>query len=294
MTPDIHLMRMISYRRAAIALMATIIAAPMLPAQVSGPKMIPTVLARAMLGDFGEMMGGIVFVVGKSPDRWPKSLIAPAQARIVGGGKFGPILTTVYEYPSQGDAAGSFESLLLKTGFKKAEARGFSRQQGFASSTGSAAPHSFCGDAGAVGFQQVDSTKTVRTIAVVFVADKESSSTCSTRPQNDPAALKLPSLRPPAGVNVTPGGTGSSSTNLETSARVDTTLSVDEVLAHYVKQLVAGGWKAARSPVVGEGVALQEVSARDDRGEEWSGALVVMTSHSQRNVTLRMLRDEER
>ena len=294
MTTNIPFMRMINRPRVAIALISTIIVAAPAPAQVSGPKMIPTALAKAMFGEWGEMMGGIEFVVGKSPDHWPKSIVAPAQARIVGGGKLGPILTTIYEYPSQGDVSGSFDAQLQKAGFKKSEAKGFSPPGGFTSSTGPTHAQSYCGDKSAVGFQQVDSTKTSRTLVVSFVADKERSSTCSTQANGaNPAALSLPTLRPPAGVNVRPGGTGSGTDNIETRARIDTTLSASEILAHYVKELTAAGWKPARAPVLGDGVALHQVSARDEKGEEWRGALTVLTSRSEREVILRMIRDAQ-
>jgi hypothetical protein len=279
--------------RAAFALTATILIGQPMSAQGAAPTMIPSALVNSVLDGFSEMTGVVRFVVGGTPEGWPKSLVAPSDGRIVGGAKFGPMLTTLYEFPRKRDAIGAIEVQLLKAGFSRADSAKLSSRSGFASSATGKDGRAFCGADGAVVVSQVDSTRTTRSITVVVVRDKEMSTACSSKsvPGFVRTPLKLPTLRPPAGVSATPEGYGAGGDNFEARVRVDTTLSADEVLAHYVKELATSGWKAVPAPVIGDGVALQQMSARDEKGEEWHGTLLVTKSRSQREVLLRMMRD---
>jgi hypothetical protein len=242
------------------------------------------------------MFGDVHFTVGEPPDGWP-SVLKPASAlRVVGGTMMGPMRSAVYELPFKGDAVASIEAQLLKTGFTRAKPWYGQPSRGFTSSAPEPGEmHAFCGTIGAVGFGQVDSTKTTRTIAMSFMTDKQMSPGCSDRMDgvdilhNMP--LKLPPLRAPRGVSVTPGGMSSSGESFETNVRTDTTMSAQELLAHYAKELSLAGWQVVRSPILGEGVGIQQVSAKDDKGNEWRGMISVVSSSSRRVVTLRMLSD---
>jgi hypothetical protein len=143
----------------------------------------------------------------------------------------------------------------------------------------------------------MDSTKTTRTIAVTLTPDKQSSMACSTRKMPDMAMgrlpLKLPTMRAPVGASAQPTGWSGGGDGFETHVRTDTTLTAAEIATHYAKELAAGGWQIARAPAIGDGVAVYQVSTRDEKGEAWRGALIVMTASSQREVTLRMVRDRE-
>jgi hypothetical protein len=260
-------MRVLNSQRVAAALI--VVACP-LSAQVDAPKMIPAVLAEAIIGEFGAMMGGIHFVVGETPDGWPKAIVPSAPARIVGGGKFGPMLTAVYEYPLGTDAIGSFESQLLKAGFTKAASTGFPVQEGFKSNKPLGPAHAFCGAAGAVSLLQVDSTRTTRTVAVTLVPDKETSGACMTKRMPERMGklpLNLPTMRAPAGASAQPTGYNSSGDGFSTQVRTDTTLSASEIASHYAKELAAGGWQIASAPAIGDGIAVYQVSTRDEKGE---------------------------
>jgi hypothetical protein len=287
-------MRISNSQRVAAALI--VFACP-LSAQDSKPTMIPTVLAEALVGEFGAMMGGIHFVVGETPQGWPKVVTTPALARVVGGGKFGPMLVAAYEFPLTADAMGSFESQLLKAGFTKAKSTGFPVQDGFKSSASIGPARAYCGGPGAVVVTQMDSTKTTRTIGVTFAPDKETSGACMTSRMPERMGklpLNLPTMRPPPGISAQPTGYSSSGDGFSTQVRTDTTLSASEIATHYAKELAAGGWQIARAPAIGDGIAVYQVSTRDEKGETWRGALIVMTASSQREVTLRMIRDRER
>ena len=105
--------------------------------------------------------------------------------------------------------------------------------------------------------------------------------------------LNLPIMRAPPGVSARPTGSSSGGDDFSTQVRTDTTLSASEIASHYAKELAAGGWQVARAPAIGDGIAVYQVSTRDEKGEAWYGALIVMTASSQREVTLRMIRDRE-
>jgi hypothetical protein len=90
------------------------------------------------------------------------------------------------------------------------------------------------------------------------------------------------------GVRANRSGSGWGRDYIEQSARVDTTLSASAILDHYARQLGAAGWTVGAHPLVDGGTAMQRVTSRDKKGEEWQGALVVITSGPQREVTLRM------
>jgi hypothetical protein len=217
-------------------------------------------------------------------------------ARVVGGGKFGPMLIAVYEYPIATDAMGSFGSQLQKAGFTKAASTGFPVQEGFKSSASIGPAHAYCGGTGAVVVTQMDSTNTTRTIAATFASDKETSGACMARRTPERMGklpLNLPTMRPPVGASAQPTGWSGGGDGFSTQVRTDTTLSASEIATHYAKELAAGGWQIARAPAIGDGIAVYQVSTRDEKGEAWRGALIVMTASSQREVTLRMVRDRE-
>ena len=279
---------------ATLALLASINGAATLHAQAAEPQSIPTSLAKSVIGEFGSMMGGLHFVVGRTPTGWPSELTLPAPAKLVGGGTLGPVRTTVYEFPSASDWVSVIDAQLRRLGFAHAESPLSGMRQGFVADGQSGPAHAYCGTLGAVVVMQLDSTTTTRTISVVFNPDREGSGMCSSRPMAArpfQMPLTLPDLHPPRGVMARMAGTNASSGSMETSIRLDTTLTADSIATHYAAQLTAAGWQVARSSLAGDGVALRQVSMHDDKGDEWHGVILVLTSMSQREVTLRMVKD---
>lgn len=70
-----------------------------------------------------------------------------------------------------------------------------------------------------------------------------------------------------------------------------TTMPADSILAHYSKQLVAGGWKLEGRPTVGDGIGVQRFSFREGQ-DPWTGTLIVIEAGDRRDVILRVGKTE--
>jgi hypothetical protein len=90
-------------------------------------------------------------------------------------------------------------------------------------------------------------------------------------------------------------GTGASSSgnSINLRARSDTALSPATLLRHYTAELVKGGWTPLGSPAATPGSAVQSFSARDSAGDEWRGALIVVSGVAGREVSISMSKPEE-
>jgi len=256
--------------------------------------MIPTVLARAISLPAIAMMGESPhYTVGRAPVGFPVALLPAKPAQIVGGSTIGFFITTVFQYPRSIDAVATYEAFLKQAGYGAPRSLGLDeRRHGFVSDNEPMSAHTFCGDSGTVGVAQIDSTQTSRSIVVLSIRDPGVHNSCNpaeligfTQP------LDIPLLRPPPGVQATAGGSGYGSDNVQTSVRLDTTLTAIATLTHYARQLAAAGWTVADRPATGDGIAMRALKVKTAKGEQWSGALIVLTGSSQREVLLHMVRD---
>ena len=100
----------------------------------------------------------------------------------------------------------------------------------------------------------------------------------------------FPALEAPAGSRTvgTSGGGGSPDTR-ETSTTLQTSLTPQQLLAHYAAQLAKSGWSVGTA-LTGDSLSAQRVSAKDTKGREWTGALTVVSMHSESHVTVQMAR----
>ena len=104
----------------------------------------------------------------------------------------------------------------------------------------------------------------------------------------------FPALEAPAGSRTvgTSGGGGSPDTR-ETSTTLQTSLTPQQLLAHYAAQLQKSGWSVGAA-LAGDSLSAQRVSAKDTKGREWTGALTVVSMRSESHVTVQMARREVR
>ena len=269
----------------------------------AAPSTIPTVLATSILSDYSNPFGGALqFSVGKPIAGWPAGLVPPAPATLVGGSALGSIHVLVVSYPRGANALAAVGAHLLESGFSAPSpaAGGDTSEHGFVRESTSPAVtvgRIFCGKTGGVmGIQPVDSTATTVTISMVYVDGAGLSSACNGNPSGiggSKPPLAVPVLFPPAGVAAQPGGSGFSDVSIQSSARIDTTFSSDALLAHYSRQLTSAGWQVNKVPANGDGVSGVQLTARDERGQEWRGALVIFTAAGQRQLLLTMMRDRK-
>jgi hypothetical protein len=105
----------------AVVVFVPLTAAPVRTAVAqSGGGMIPTALAVAAAEPFSGLLGGhMQFVVDSAPDGWPKSIVLPAPARIVGGVGYADADIVLFDVPSAPERAmSSFASLLAAAGWR--------------------------------------------------------------------------------------------------------------------------------------------------------------------------------
>jgi hypothetical protein len=252
------------------------------------PPTVPTVLATALLGGFAGATGvSPHFVVDREPAGWPRALRPAAPWKTVGGLAVGPIVIAVFGGPRTAGADGGLPAVLTHAGFRPVAG---SLTAGFGAG---APPQMYCDDSTLVTLATVDSTASTRFIALTRMA-RGLTLGCSEAQAGGPKApLAIPPLRAPSGVTTRRAGGGYGSDYTETSAQLDTTISVAAILEHYTGQLRAAGWTAVGRPVVDGDAGLQRLSVRDRAKAEWLGVLLVVPAGGRRQLVLRMARAGE-
>lgn len=274
---------------AGVTLVIALGAGP-LNAQQTEPATIPTALANALIAPYGRLFGARPhFVVARAPGGWPATLRPPAPAELIGGMTFGPMLAVVYRFPRQVNAEDAVQRVLAGAGFARAAAAGEPRG-GF---TSGHAPEStaWCGASGVANVQEVDSTATTRSVLVTLISGQAVMTLCdrSVSPSDRmKPPLEIPTLSAPPGVTASADGMGWSGETMRTSVHIDTTVSPDVLLEHYVRQLTDAGWQVGKRLSDG-GTALQPLSVRDANGRAWVGALTLVTAADRRTLMLDMM-----
>lgn len=268
-------------RLAALSLM---LAAPCARAQRE-PATIPTSLATAIFSGLGAQTGMTArFTVGRPPAGWPRALLPGAPWKVVGGVEFGPLQATLMEGPRSRDLVAEYTALVTRAGYHEAffgeESRG-----GFVAGP---LPRSYCSGSGIVTLVPRDSTTTTRALLVQYMSGEPVQGCADARIDGQHAPLVVPPLHAPEGVQPMGRSSGWSFNSVEQTVQLTGSLTANEILAHYTRQLVAGGWTAAGQPIVSGGVGLQPLSARDKDGTQWEGMMIIITTDDQRNLTLRM------
>lgn len=265
-----------------VAALTLLFAAPSARAQ-RDPATIPTSLAAAVLGST-EMGMTPHFTVGRPPAGWPNALMPGAPWKVVGGVELGPLRMTLFEGPRSRDLAVEYTALVTRAGFHEA-AFGDEVRGGFVSGP---PPRSYCSDTSLVAIIPRDSTATTRSLLVHYVSGDAGHACADARGDGRHAPIEIPPLHAPAGARTSNGSSGWSMNSVEQAVTLDGAIPAAEVLDHYTRQLVAGGWTAAAPPLVVAGSGVQALSLRDKNGAEWFGMLAVITTGEQRSVTLKM------
>ena len=261
-------------------------------AQRDDPPLIPLALAQSIPIMFGEPPH---FSVGHPPASWPSRLVPGAPATIVGGMTLGPITTMVLEYPHSGEGRTHAIALATRAGFVKKP--GPDMSTGFAA-PGNDASDLFCSDSGAALIMLPDTVKTSHKVALIYLSAESHGTSCGPAQGMSGGitsdAIQFPSLHAPPGARVIPSGTSSSSEGTQMTAFVDTTFDASTLLTHYGRQLAMAGWKVGAKPVIGDGIAMLQLSARDTAGVQWWGFISVITAPTSREVVIRMVRPTPR
>jgi hypothetical protein len=264
------------------------------------PPTIPTSVAEAMTVEW-SMFGRPMFYDARTPPDWPSGLI-PAAARIVGGGSVGVggvfrMQAAVFAFGSGSRPANDIRAMLTAAGFTKGPSPATEQQGGFLSSpdASGAAAERYCKGMSVVTFAPVDSLRDPLVVAINLMDGQAASSACDPRAARamarDNYAAKVPALTAPTGGRLI--GTGSSWNGDEGQVRsmLLVPIPTDSVLAHFRRQLVAGGWIAEGRAASVDGTAIQRFSFRQG-DQKWTASLTILTTNDRHAITVNMARTE--
>ena len=272
------------------------------PCRASGqgqPDAIPSDLASALVGsDYGPLSSGVpLFVVGRAPDRFPRSLIPRPPTVVVGGMWNGTGGSLVVAYPGRRtNVTPDLERELADSGWRRPE-QPTGTPSGFVSSSGfvgsSRSMHLCRGDEAAqIAWSWISGDRTL--VRINYWGEGGMGFCAVRRTMSFAPALRIPTLRPPDAAQSNGGGQSSSTDHVDAQARVVTEHLAEDLLSHYGQQLERAGWRGGLG-AQGVGVAVRPFAATDSTGTEWRGALtVIVTSPRDRHVSVRMVRPSGR
>lgn len=263
-----------------VAVLASLSGATPLRAQASPDSLIPRRLLTALFGAIGWAdPSSFDLRVGQAAGGLPASAIPPG-AEVMGSLVFEELAVTVVVVPmSAVDAIALVRSRLASDGWTPApppkprepEGRGFVNRDDEQADIANL----FCrGDA------------TVRVVASAQLPQRsqlallhqmhQQYSACTGDPKRQTpwADLPVPALYPPPGARTQGTSSGGGGDSWESSARIVSAMTADDLLAHYGAQLETAGWVArsrAASPVMGS----QLWATKDGLGQTVFGLLTV-------------------
>lgn len=262
-------------------------------AQASAEETVPLefveVLSRS---PFGPALPEVM--VGRIPDQTARVLPLPDDGRIIGSLVYpGHSMSAVAVPGSQGTVRDDWTERLLETGWTRYEhpSRG-----GFESSP--AEGLQFCmGDSVTLNLGVMKNPRGGSYVTVMHPTGSRYS-VCQQRERSgfmrEQESL-IPSLAPPAGAIALGSGFGGGGDERHARARIDTDLTVDELVDHYGSQLREAGWDS-RSRTGAPGVAVETFRVTDPEGAAWHGVLIASTpdGESDREALLTLTRVERR
>jgi hypothetical protein len=274
---------------------------PVLGAQAyTPPPTIATSVAEAMTLEW-SMLGRPMFYDARTPPDWPSGLI-PAAARIIGGGSVGVagafrIQAAVFAFALGSRPANDIRAMLTAAGFTRSPSPAAEQQGGFLSSpdASGATAERYCKGMSIVTFAPVDSVRDPLVVSIHMMDGQAASSACNPRaaramgPGNYP--VKLPTLTAPSGGRLLGAGSSWSDGSGDVRSMLLLPISTDSALAHFRRQLVAGGWIAEGRGASADGAAIQRFSFRQG-DEKWTAALTIVTTNDRHAITINMARAE--
>ncbi|HXT16517.1 MAG TPA: hypothetical protein VN706_12845 [Gemmatimonadaceae bacterium] len=257
---------------------------------------IPIVVAQAMNLE-PSFIGKPQYFDGRPPTDWPADLV-PAGARVLGGGIIGDpsmfrLRAAVFAFSEQGDPMEIVRALVTRAGYSRFQQMPPKTGGFVATDPPPGIPEQYCKASTMVTFGAVDSLHAPRVIAIDVVDGEGARQSCTQQPDMSMMRhlpVTVPPLTPPPGATTTGGGGSSwSGSGGTVTSSVVTTIPADSVLAHYARQLVAGGWKAEGKAAAANGIAVQKFSFRD-ADADWSAALIVLAAGDRRELKIEYAR----
>ena len=254
------------------------------PMAQPAPARIPTVVAQAMAFE-PSFLGRPQFFDGQVPPDWPAALVPPG-TKVVGGGVVGNaamyrMRAVVFEFDPGFSLSQVFEPVLARAGFaQRAPEAVHPRDGGFVESAPPpSANRPYCNGSSAATFGALDPVRAPDVVALYLIDGEAGRQMCTPQQSSGQTShsfpVTVPALVPPPGAMPSGGGSSWGGSGGEMSSSLGTTMPVDSILAHYAKQLVAGGfqtrgraddWRRRRGTTLFGSRGTGYVGGRDDRG----------------------------
>ena len=239
--------------------------------ELRGPETVPKELVSVLVTPYG-WRGEREIVVGRTPDDLPFEVPLPRGARIVGtlaGESSGTIVVTVDQSPLE--TMRSYRQIATEAGWEALRDRGGGFQSADAVRSGP-----FCkGEDTSISPHAIESERGQRTYVQIHYAKSDRHSPCDRRRREELVSSRgpLPPLYTPRGTSIFSGSGGGGPNYSEASARLETRLSLMELVKHYGSQLRDQGW-TARSDPTGSSVVAQRWQLTDRDDARWIGLLI--------------------
>ena len=273
-------------------------------AQTQDTTMVPRELALALISFAGASGRGQTITVGRSPADFPRELLPPG-VRILGGlfspgGRDMPRSITVVAVSADSLplATSTLESTLERAGWKTPAMPGAQTRGGFSSmsvlvASGGQRGSMLCRDSAMVYMTVAPRDGGGSLYHVDFTPSVHRNSPCNPdfarrmMGRQTEEMFNFPMLRPPAGAYSRGGGSCGSEDSQEQTARLETTLSATDLVAHYAAQLQTQGWTLG--PRSGDStMVMQLAKGHDDKGRNLTGILGAVVAAGSRDRTVFM------
>lgn len=254
---------------------------------IPNDELIPRTLAARLLeqprfsGFRGQSEESTEILVGRLPDL-SVELPIPDGATVLGSavreGGFGPSASIILDTPRTPDEARAFYRDRLPGDGWTLTPWPAPQQGGFQPPTDAGSPLLFCrGERGPALYLHTAPSGGGTALRLDIHTDARHSP-CRTRNRAPHGGLEfIPPLVAPDGARrVWMEGGGGGDSSAHTTAVLEGDLDLAVAAAHYTAHLEGAGWRATASGQDGQ-VAWSRWSSNDDEGQEWEGALLILT-----------------
>ena len=263
-----------SIRRTLGAALAVAVAVNSASAQGRAEQVVPMELVRTLVAG-GSLDGGVTprVLVGRIPEITTDVVPVPAAARIIGSIVYPLSTRSALAFAAPPDSVRRMmERELRAAGWEKFEPQ---QRSGFGSTSFDDALR-FCMGDSATASLVVRPNDEGGTYLVVSHMRNRDYSMCRMQPPayRERPESPIPTLLAPDGVRSRGGGTGGGTGSWHAHTQLETTTSIETLLAHYDAQLRAAGWHPGTSAVDG-GLVLRTYRLTDAEGVHWNGLFTV-------------------
>lgn len=236
------------------------------------PETIPADLAAALIGAPADAI-----VIGRVPDGLDFEVPMPAGGRVLGGVRQFGATTVVIEVPlGRREAMAAAREALMQAGWTEPTFEPFrGRPEGGFQTSGGPMPGALCNEGAMASTSSTRNVTPDRTVIRLSFAQERMGSICSPQARAmNVQNIPLPRLVAPDMGEMRGAGGGSSNGRADSEARIETTMSVAALSAHFHAQMIDQDWTQVADET-GETASLRTYTMEDDNGR-WYAALIII------------------